>query len=219
MHSVRWPRNGRDKFAFQGGETNFNAQCTDDVASFAVLDASKTAQTGVFEGPLDEERPRNGKYVDGNVAANAAGCSVHWFEEHKSFDNGGLVALAEYDNGVRFEQVTPDGQIIEQGYFQPLGFETSSPKWAPGTDIVYSIDYARGIDILRWKGSHYVPNKYGAIRPEPGTVPGTNGVQPTLPPLTAAQRALGCRGQASLKRSQGWFPGYCQLAAQRGDSA
>jgi hypothetical protein len=217
VHSVRWPRKGTDKFAFEGGETNFNAQCNDDVSAFAVLDASKTPQTGVFEGPLDEVRPKNGNYVDGNVAVNVAGCSVHWFEEHESFRNGGLMALAEYDNGVRFLQITPEGKIVEQGYFQPLGFETSSPKWAPSGDIVYSIDYARGIDILRWKGSHYVPDKNGKVRPEPGTVPGTEGKQPTLPTLTPTQRTFAVR-EVSLMRSQGWLPGYCQLAAERGDS-
>jgi hypothetical protein len=216
VHSVRWPREGKDKFAFEGGETNFNPQCSDDLAKFAVLDASKTQKTGVFAGPIDEVTPKNGNYVDGNVAANIAGCSVHWFEEHPTFKNGGLVALAEYDNGIRFEQITPEGKIVEQGYFQPLGFETSSPKWAPSGDIVYSIDYARGIDILRWKGSHYVPDSHGRVKPEPGTVAGTEGKQPTLPALTPSQRAFAVQ-EASLLRSSGWFPGFCQLAAERGD--
>jgi hypothetical protein len=27
VHSARWPRNGRDKFALIGGETNFTGQC------------------------------------------------------------------------------------------------------------------------------------------------------------------------------------------------
>jgi hypothetical protein len=216
VHSVRWPREGKDKFAFEGGETNFNPQCSDDNAKFAVLDASKTAETGVFSGPIDEVRPKNGTYVDGNVAANVAGCSVHWFEEHPSFKNGGLVALAEYDNGIRFEQVTPEGKIIEQGYFQPLGFETSSPKWAGKDDIVYSIDYARGIDILRWKGDHYVPTAAGKVKKEKGRVAGTRGVQPVLPALTPSQRAFAVR-EASLLRASGWFPGFCQLAAERAD--
>jgi hypothetical protein len=161
-------------------------------------------------------RPRNGTYADGNVAANIAGCSVHWFEEHPSFKNGGLVALAEYDNGVRFEQITPDGKIVEQGYFQPLGFETSSPKWAPSGDVVYSIDYARGIDILRWKGQHYVPDGKGRVKQEPDRVGGTGGDLPVLPALTDAQRAFAAR-QATALRAQGWFPGYCQLAAERAD--
>ena len=212
VHAVRWPREGRDKFAFQGGETNFNGQCDGTTnGALASLDASKADKTGRFEGPLSEYRPKNGSYADGNVPANIAGCSVHWFQEHPTFKDGGLIALAAYDNGTRFIQVGKDGKLTEQGYFQPLGFETSSPKWVPGTDIVYSIDYARGIDILRWKGEHYVPGKK-----ERGRVPGTRGRQPVLPALTPEQRAFAA-DQARQLKAQGWFRNACQLAAQRGD--
>src|SRR5215217_2860502 len=34
-----------------------------------------------------------------------------------------------------------------------LGSSSSSPKWAGKDDVLYSIDYQRGIDILRWKGA------------------------------------------------------------------
>ena len=50
----------------------------------------------------------------------------------------------------------PDGSITEQGYFLSLGSSSSSPKWAGKDDVLYSIDYQRGIDILRWTGEHYV---------------------------------------------------------------
>jgi hypothetical protein len=222
VHSVRWPRDGQDKFAFEGGETNFTFTNGNPVDScdhktngaFAVVEPQGD---GTFSQPIDEYRPVTGTYTDGNTATHIAGCSVHWFQEHPSFHNGGLVALAAYDNGVRFLQITPTGHIVEQGYFQPLGFETSSAKWVPGTDIVYSIDYARGIDILRWKGSHYVPDADGVVRPEPGTVAGTHGKQPILPALTAKQKAFAVK-TVSLLHAQGWFYGYCQLAAERGNS-
>jgi hypothetical protein len=214
VHSVRWPRDGRDRFALRGGETNFNAQCDDSLSTLAVLDASDVDETGQFSAPIDEIRPYNGTYVDGNMPANATGCSVHWFQEHPSFKNGGLVALASYDNGVRFLQVTREGQLVEQGYFQPLGAETSSPKWVPGTDIVYSIDYARGIDVLRWTGEHYVPEKGKKPKHEKGREPGTEG-EPA-PPLVAtrAQRARVARTDAKLQAS-GWSRSLCLLAARR----
>ena len=219
VHSVRWPREGKDKFAFQGGETNFNGHCDGATnGALASLDASKASKTGTFAGPLSEYRPKNGTYADGNVPANVAGCSVHWFQEHPTFKDGGLIALSAYDNGTRFLQVTPEGKLVEQGYFQPLGFETSSPKWVPGTDIVYSIDYARGIDVLRWKGEHYVPDKHGVVRHEAGRVRGTQGRQPVLPALTDAQVAFQASQAAQLK-AQGWFRNYCLLAAQRGDQS
>jgi hypothetical protein len=55
---------------------------------------------------------------------------------------------------VRFLQIKPDGGIEEQGYFLSLGSSSSSPRWAGRGDVLYSIDYQRGIDILRWKGKH-----------------------------------------------------------------
>ena len=113
-----------------------------------------------FEGPLAQVPPAgNGVYADGKPVAGALGCSVHWFHEHPTFSNGGLVAISEYEDGVRFLQIKPDGQIEEQGYFLSLGSSSSSPKWAGKDDVLYSIDYMRGIDILRWKGEHYVPGR------------------------------------------------------------
>jgi hypothetical protein len=208
VHSVRWPRQGEDKFAFEGGETNFHGQCDDTSGTFEVLGTDTPGKLT----PLGKDasfRPSNGTYADGNNPVGVTGCSVHWFEEHPSFHDGGLVALAAYDNGTRFLRVGTDGKVTEEGYFQPLGFETSSPKWVPGTDIVYSIDYMRGIDILRWKGKHYVPGQ-----PEPLRIAGTNGRRPVLPALTARQRAFAVR-QVSVLEQQGWFSGYCQLIANR----
>jgi hypothetical protein len=113
---------------------------------------------------------------------------------------------------VRFLQVKPDGKIEEQGFFAPLGGSSSSPKWAPSGDVVYSLDYDRGIDIIRWKGKHYIPKENGKrIKPERGRVRGTNGTSP-LPALTGAQAASHSR-LAGLLLSQGWSPWYCQKAA------
>jgi hypothetical protein len=214
VHSVRWPRHGDDKFAFEGGETNFQGPCDNTTnGAFAVLDATQPGKLTPI-GKNAEYRPSNGTYVDGNNPVNATGCSVHWFEEHPSFHNGGLVALAAYDNGTRFLQVEPDGTVKEQGYFQPLGFETSSPKWVPGTDVVYSIDYMRGIDILKWTGDTYVPNAAGKVKHRKGKVRGTNGKQPVLPALTSKQLNFAVKQDRALK-AQGWFRGYCQLIANK----
>lgn len=191
IHSNRWPRGGADKFALVGGETNFQPQCGPTRGAFMTFDASEALKTGQFTGPLDEIRPKNGTYADGNPPANALGCSVHWFEEHPNFRNGGLVALAEYEQGSRFLQITPKGKIVEQGYFEPLGGSTSALHWVPGTDIVYAIDYERGIDVLRWKGDDYVPGRKGIVRHRRGRVRGTNGRQPVLPALTPRQRRAG----------------------------
>ena len=74
---------------------------------------------------------------------------------------------------------------------------------------LYSIDYQRGIDILRYKGEHYVPG----APPETGRVPGTNGETPPIAP-TAAQLASRTALAQRLAAS-GWSPGLCWLAVQR----
>jgi hypothetical protein len=151
-------------------------------------------------------------YADGKPVAGALGCSVHWFQEHPTFRNGGLVAISEYEDGVRFLQITRDGQIQEQGYFLSLGSSSSSPKWAGRDDVLYSIDYQRGIDILRWTGEHYVPGNDGRPQREPGRVRGTDGVTPPPPPN--AEQAGRRDTLAAELQASGWSPGLCFLAAQ-----
>jgi hypothetical protein len=215
VHSARWPRNGRDKFVLIGGETNFTGRCDGSNGEFRTYSAEAVNKgtSAVFAGPVARLQPAgNGTYVDGKPPVNHLGCSVHWFQEHSSFKNGGLVALSEYEDGVRFLQIKRDGQIEEQGFFAALGGSSSSPKWAPSGDVVYSLDYDRGIDIIRWKGQHYVPNgKRKGLKRERGRVRGTNGPSP-LPALNAAQAAGRTRLSDQLT-AQGWSPGICRLAA------
>jgi hypothetical protein len=216
VHSARWPRGGKDKFVLIGGETNFTGQCSGANGEFRTYSATNVLQktSTTFDGPIDHIQPAgNGTYTDGKPVANHLGCSVHWFQEHRTFKNGGLVALSEYEDGVRFLQVKPDGKIEEQGFFEPLGGSSSSPKWAPSGDVVYSLDYDRGIDIIRWKGQHYVPRAGGkGLVAERGRVRGTNGPSP-LPKLTIAQanQASWLSGQL---QAQGWSAWYCLRAAE-----
>jgi hypothetical protein len=210
VHSARWPRDGRDKFVLIGGEENFTGRCELNNSEFSTYSAAKvlSGRSTTFAGPLDQVPPAgNGYYADGKPVVGALGCSVHWFQEHPSFRDGGLVAISEYEDGVRFLQIKPNGQIVEQGYFLSLGSSSSSPKWAGKDDVLYSIDYQRGIDILRWTGRHYVP---GAA-PEPGRVPGTDGVTP--PPRPTAAQAAKRRALASQLHATGWRPWLCTRIA------
>ena len=212
VHSARWPREGSDKFVLTGGEENFTGRCERNNSEFSVYSAEQVlaGASTQFEGPLAQVPPAgNGTYVDGKPVAGALGCSVHWFQEHETFRDGGLVAISEYEDGVRFLQIEPDGDITEQGYFLSLGSSSSSPKWAGKDDILYSIDYLRGIDILRWKGEHYVPG----TAPEAGRVRGTNGTTAPVRP-TLAQAAKRDALAAQL-RATGWSPGLCRLAGAR----
>jgi hypothetical protein len=216
VHSARWPRSGHDKFALIGGETNFTGQCDGNNGEFRVYSAEgiNDGDSNKFEGPISRLQPAgNGTYTDGKPIANHLGCSVHWFQEHKTFKNGGLVALSEYEDGVRFLQIKPDGSIQEQGFFAPLGGSSSSPKWAPSGDVVYSLDYDRGIDIVRWKGQHYIPKENGkGVKLERRRTRGTNG-RSKLPALTTSQAQSRTR-LAGVLQAQGWSPYYCRKAAE-----
>jgi hypothetical protein len=216
VHSARWPRRGRDNLVLIGGETNFTGRCDGANGELRTYSAAgvNDGTSKTFAGPLDHLQPAgNGTYTDGKPVANHLGCSVHWFQEHQTWRNGGLLALSEYEDGVRFIQVTRDGKMKEQGFFAALGGSSSSSKWAPSGDVVYSLDYDRGIDIIRWKGSHYVPKgaaKKG-VRRERGRVRGTNGAS-RLPALNAAAVARHAALVGTLQAA-GWSPGYCRLAA------
>jgi hypothetical protein len=190
IHGNHWPRAGADKLALAGGETNFQPQCGPDNGAFMTWDATHANLDGKFSGPLDEYRAKNGSYLDSNPPLQILGCSVHWFEEHPTFHDGGLVALAAYENGTRFLQIGANGKITEQGYFVPLGGSTSAPHWAPGSDIVYAVDYERGLDVLKYTGPHYVPGQS-----ETGKTPGTGG-----PPPGAGSPAV-CKASAGFLKA------------------
>ena len=92
---------------------------------------------------LEVFRPLNGTWADGSPAVNALGCSGHWFTE-----SAGVVAASWYEHGVRFFKVDKTvGTITEVGYFQPVATEAGAAYWIDDK-YVYSVDYARGIDIL-----------------------------------------------------------------------
>ena len=154
IHAASWPNNGNDKFLLMGGEQNLTPRCaeTPGRGAFMTWDASKYKKTGEFT-MIDEYYAKNGTYTDGNPPANpgVGGCSMHWLEANPKFDNGGLVAAAFFGHGTRTFRVNSKGKISEDGYFIPVAGETGAVYWV--TDrIFYSVDYNRGIDILRYTG-------------------------------------------------------------------
>lgn len=150
-HSVAWPNNGRDRFIMSSFETNVTPRCEAGVGAFTVWDASNWKQTKDFR-VLDEWTIENGTWVDGRPGVSGPlGCSPHWFEEHPRFDDGGIVAVGFYDHGTRFLRVSDKGKVSEEGYFLPWRGSTSAAYWVTD-EIVYSIDYERGFDILKYTG-------------------------------------------------------------------
>jgi hypothetical protein len=151
IHSNLWPRRGKDRFFFVQGETPTSHLCDTSSGAFMTWDASSWKKTHTFQ-MIDEYRFTNGTYNDGNPPVGALGCTVMWFDEHPDFRNGGLVAAAGFEHGTRFLRVDDRGQIGEVGHFTPLGGENVASYWITD-EIVYAVDYSRGIDILRFEGS------------------------------------------------------------------
>ncbi|HVF54200.1 MAG TPA: hypothetical protein VNC78_11445 [Actinomycetota bacterium] len=145
-----WPRLARDSFILSAEESSFTGRCDEQSSVFRTYDATNWKKTHTFKA-IDELRLTNGTIVDGRPPAGVLGCSTHIFEEQPDFYDGGIVALAHYEHGTRFLEVDGRGDIAEVGWFLPWGGQTSAVAWVTD-DIVYAIDVARGIDILRFNG-------------------------------------------------------------------
>lgn len=147
IHGSRWPRSGKDKFLLVAGETTFNLRCSETSGALMTWDATTWRKNHTFT-MIDEYRVTNGTWTDGRPGAQR-NCTSHWLEEHPRFANGGHVAVAFYDHGTRFFEITRTGKIEEAGYFMPYAGQTSASYWITD-EIVYAVDYNRGLDILRF---------------------------------------------------------------------
>ena len=147
MHGARWPRAMKDRFLLAASETTMNGRCSERSGSIQTWDTRKWKRTGTFKF-IDEWRPVNGMVIDGNPVAQR-NCTAHWIQEHPDFRNGGYVAGGFYDHGTRFFEVTKSGKLKDAGYFMAYAGQASAAYWI--TDkIVYTVDYNRGLDILRF---------------------------------------------------------------------
>lgn len=135
------------------GETNATTTCgagSGPFATWSMRDYDKGAQMT----PLDVFRPVNGNWTDGNPRVNAGlGCSGHWFTER-----AGVVTAGWYEHGTRFLDIDQrTGKITEVGFFQPVVGSASAAHWVTD-EIVYVVDYERGLDILRFDRSAPAPS-------------------------------------------------------------
>ena len=167
MHGNLWPRGGTDKFVLAGGETA--GDCKDETdggfMTFAPRVDPNTGQTTMTM--IDDFHLKTGLPTDGNSPYDQY--CAHWFDTHPNYADGGLVAMGWYEHGTRFLDVADDGQITEKGWFYPLGGSTSAAYWVTD-EIVYSVDYQRGIDILKFTdapatGATEVPASPGYVPP------------------------------------------------------
>lgn len=139
------------------GETNFTVDCDNGSGPFTTWRAVNVT-AGSPMTVADVFRPVSGSYVDGDPAVNALGCSGHWFTARTSGDDQ-VVAAAWYEHGTRFLRVDGEtGAISQLGWWQPGLGAASAAHWIDD-EYVYTIDYARGIDILRFDESVAAPSQ------------------------------------------------------------
>jgi hypothetical protein len=134
-------------------ESNVNPQCSTPggLSTWSMKDFDK----GATLTQIESFRPFNGTWADGNPAINGLGCSGHWFTVTDDY----YVAAAWYEHGIHFFKVDPtNGNLTEVGFFQPVATEAGAAHWV-GDNYVYTVDYARGIDILRFDRGAPEPTK------------------------------------------------------------
>jgi hypothetical protein len=172
-HNVGWPRQGDDRFFLGLSEGAYDGRCElypaegrslylydttgwKQKRTFAPLArytlVSGNADTGLAGGVAMIDSRGNPSVVEFGVQ----GCSVHWFDPHPNFHDGGLVALASFSHGMRLLNVQSGGRIEQLGYFVPRGVTgfamTVDVRWASDR-IAYVFDVTNGtMDIVKYTG-------------------------------------------------------------------
>ena len=148
IHANLWPNRMRERYLLVGGETGGPRCDGADDGALMTWDTRGWKRTHSFR-MVDEYRVTNGLPTDGNSPVNQF--CTHWFDPHPTYRNGGLLSMGWYEHGTRFLRVTGKGKIKEAGYFLALGASTSAAYWI-GRNYVYTLDYNRGLDIIKFTG-------------------------------------------------------------------
>ncbi len=168
VHANLWPNGGADRYLLVGGETGGGGCANASAGAFMTWDTTNWATTKKFT-LVDQYRAPDTLPNQGGFPTSTY--CTHWFTTRPGYSNGGLVAEGWYEHGTRFLNVSSTGQITEVGWFIPAGTTASAAYWV-NHDILYIIDYNRGLDIVRW---HDTPAAY--------PVQAGRGLRPTQEPL------------------------------------
>lgn len=132
------------------GETNFEPQCSGSNGAFSTWSMANFDR-GRPMRQIATMRPLSNSVGGSDPAVNVMGCSGHWFTEKDSKDGQILVAAAWYEHGTRFLKVNPrTGAIKQVGWFQPQRGAASSAYWMGTSNVVWTVDYHSGIDIMEF---------------------------------------------------------------------
>jgi hypothetical protein len=131
--------------------------------------------------PLDTWTTELNGFLTGGTATDSkapvtVNCSSHWFDYR-----GGVAAVGWYEQGVRFLDVRNPRDIRQVGYYLPAAGSTWAAYWSPtASDIVYTADAYRGIDVLRITGATS-PLAPAVQAPVPSSWFGTVGLPSSVP--------------------------------------
>ena len=156
-----WPSDGVSGGDLRPGElmignseSNIVPQCDDESGGLTTWDISDFDQGAPME-IKHTFRPVNSApdspFEEGDPPANALGCSGHWFDIR---DGDNIIAASWYEHGVKIIEIDENYEMEQIGYFQPIATEAGAAYWVvdreTGEEYIYSMDYARGLDILRF---------------------------------------------------------------------
>lgn len=170
IHANLWPNKGTDRWLLAGGETGSGGCADEEAGAFMTWDTKNWQKTKTFR-MVDEYRPPDTLPHEGGFPTSTY--CTHWFTTRPGYRNGGDVAMGWYEHGTRFLNVSRQGRIAEKGWFLPAGTSSSAAYWVTN-DVLYVIDYQRGLDVVRF---HDKPGRFRLGTPAEG------GLLPTQAPF------------------------------------
>jgi hypothetical protein len=145
------------------GETNATVRCGGGNGPFVTYDLRNVK----FDNPNGAKfriaevfKPVSGTYTNGDPAVNAMGCSGHWFDVSPLSTHDKITTSnAWYDHGTRILAINgKTAKISQVGFFQPVVGAASASYWIDD-EYIYTVDYERGIDILKFDPTVEVPTE------------------------------------------------------------
>ena len=147
-----WPNEGKDDFIMSSFETNGTPRCEAGVGAFTVWDASRLEEDQDLHDPRrvdDRERHVGRRSPRCERSARLLAALVRGAPElPRRWHRRGRLLRPRHSLPATS---TTKGRSREEGYFLPWRGSTSAAYWVTD-EIVYTIDYERGFDILRYTG-------------------------------------------------------------------
>ena len=154
----------------------------------------QTWEIGGLDGTPGQLRPLdliNAPLEGGGTSTPAGGfCSAHWFDYHQS----GIIAQGYYQQGLRLIDVRNARDLKQFGFFTGTATQVWDAYWAPQrdntgaavpglkTNLVYTVDAVRGVEVFRVTNLPRDLRVSGAEAGGPGVSPGGGGGGGTVKP-------------------------------------